>query len=626
MHNRVLSTVAATLLLIAGQVFGADIAKSPSSEVKLPPGVSENWWATVRKTLEKDMKEAVYGFTGKDDTWQGQNRAHSLALSVTDKGIMLRPQSGAWSWGLVLTGWGRDNGLTSLPHVTPLIKANHIEYDRGPLTEWYINDEKGLEQGFTLNTPPPGAGNLVLEFEITGSLKAALKDRNIVFIDNNTEQVRLGALFAYDANRKDLPSSFVLTGKKLLITVAAKNAAYPVTIDPLITTPLTLTAPSGSSYFGSSVASAGDVNGDGYSDVIVGAYDSNTAYAYYGGGGIGLSLIPQQKRVDTDVPIGPLGKSDKLASFRLSALGRTPYGRGKVKLQWEVRPLGTLFTGTPTGQSASWHDTGVTGYSFLEQVSSLTQNTHYHWRVRLLYNNVATPLQPYSRWLTPSWNGPEESDFRTNDPSTVINLLSFTAVPSSSKVSLAWRTGAEIDTIGFYLLKSLTKGSGYKAMSAFIPSEGGPAEGASYTYTDADVKPGTTYYYKLEDMDGHGKATLHGPVSARVTGSPLTLISPEGPFPTDPPAFEWQAQGVTQMRLQFSTDPAFKKHIMTIPRVIRDTGYTPTPAQWKAIGHFMGTSEALYWRVTGKDGKHESVASEALTFSRKRAVTGGAFL
>jgi len=30
------------------------------------------------------------------------------------------------------------------------------------------------------------------------------------------------------------------------------------------------------------------------------------------------------------------------------------------------------------------------------------------------------------------------------------------------------------------------------------------------------VEPGTTYYYKLEDLDVHGWATLHGPVCATV--------------------------------------------------------------------------------------------------------------
>ncbi len=52
---------------------------------------------------------------------------------------------------------------------------------------------------------------------------------------------------------------------------------------------LTLTGEATSNIFGASVSSAGDMNGDGYEDVIVGAwgYSSNTgrAYVYYGGPG-----------------------------------------------------------------------------------------------------------------------------------------------------------------------------------------------------------------------------------------------------------------------------------------------------------------------------------------------------
>ncbi len=56
------------------------------------------------------------------------------------------------------------------------------------------------------------------------------------------------------------------------------------------TADVTLTGAAASDYFGFSVGGAGDVNGDGYSDVIVGAYmndagasDAGRAYVYYGG-------------------------------------------------------------------------------------------------------------------------------------------------------------------------------------------------------------------------------------------------------------------------------------------------------------------------------------------------------
>jgi hypothetical protein len=53
------------------------------------------------------------------------------------------------------------------------------------------------------------------------------------------------------------------------------------------TTDVTMTGEETNSYFGISVSGAGDVNGDGYDDIIVGAYGYNSnvgrAYIYYGG-------------------------------------------------------------------------------------------------------------------------------------------------------------------------------------------------------------------------------------------------------------------------------------------------------------------------------------------------------
>jgi uncharacterized repeat protein (TIGR01451 family) len=175
-----------------------------------------------------------------------------------------------------------------------------------------------------------------------------------------------------------------------------------------------------SAFYGYAVGTAGDVNGDGYADVIVGANsydngqtDEGRTFVYYGNGRDGLDLRPQQRRSDDTAPIAFTGWSESRDSFRLSALGRTPFGRNSVKLEWEVKPLGTPFDGTGTGRSATWIDTGTAGAVLNETISGLTSGTSFHWRVRLLYNAATCPFQQASRWFTVPWNGWNETDLST---------------------------------------------------------------------------------------------------------------------------------------------------------------------------------------------------------------------
>jgi len=99
---------------------------------------------------------------------------------------------------------------------------------------------------------------------------------------------------------------------------------------------------------------------------------------------------------------------------------------------------------------------------------------------------------------------------------TLIKLSSFSAKPGNGSCRLFWETESEIDNAGFNIYRSESEEGLYEQINdALIPAKGSPAEGASYTFLDDDVKNRKTYYYLLEDVDLNGIATDHGPVSAK---------------------------------------------------------------------------------------------------------------
>jgi SdrD B-like protein/FG-GAP repeat protein/VCBS repeat protein len=165
-----------------------------------------------------------------------------------------------------------------------------------------------------------------------------------------------------------------------------------------------------------SFASAGDVNGDGVADLVLGstlggALGGGSSQVFYGNGGPGLSLNPRQRQQDFFGfhPIAPNGRSfDTTGSFSLQTLGKSPFGRSDVRLEWEIKPLASPLNAASIMVSSSSIDTGTAGANLIESAIGLNPGS-YHWRLRLRYDSAKTPLAQRSRWMTIPWHGWQEA-------------------------------------------------------------------------------------------------------------------------------------------------------------------------------------------------------------------------
>ena len=270
-----------------------------SSQTTLPSGIAQNWWNQVQKNIQQDEYKLskTESTEGNHHTlYQASNRTQNLRTYFDEDGLLLtsRTQDGMqWSWGLSFLGFMTGRNLTAFPATRQVINGNRIEYQRGIITEWYVNRPTGVEQGFTLSAPPKsGAGEITLTMAARGNTSVNLVNDDSLEVDYQGigTVLRFGKLKAFDAQGTALPARFCLKQSALLIKVATSGAVYPITIDPIATTPdWQLEADEANAELGVSVAGAGDVNGDGFSDVIVGASkydngetDEGAVFVYYG--------------------------------------------------------------------------------------------------------------------------------------------------------------------------------------------------------------------------------------------------------------------------------------------------------------------------------------------------------
>lgn len=231
---------------------------------------------------------------------QAPNRAHGFRTYFDGEQIRVekRHAPATRSLTLRLARVGRSTPR-AVGEGTLHVEGRRVEMRRPGLTEWYVNSPAGLEQGFTLLHRPGGKGPIRVDLRVSGA-KTSLDRNGVVLASDEGLLLRYGGLHATDQTGRKLRARLAAPGAgRIQIVVDDALATYPIVIDPVLKVP-SATRLEGNQFgagLGCSVAGAGDVNGDGYGDVIVGASgydtgvsDGGAAFVFHGGpGGIGSS-------------------------------------------------------------------------------------------------------------------------------------------------------------------------------------------------------------------------------------------------------------------------------------------------------------------------------------------------
>jgi hypothetical protein len=267
-----------------------------------------------------------------------------------------------------------------------------------------------------------------------------------------------------------------------------------------------------SANYGSAVSTAGDVNGDGYSDVIVGANnydntftDEGRVLVFYGNGGAGKLARPMQYRNDKYTRIAPGLKTRSTSDMVIGLVPNSYFSRGIAKLQVEVKQLGTPFNGSNLTETPNWYNVGLYNNEIKVKVAGLQENTFYKWRARLMYDITDGTPQKYTRWFYgPGGLGLACFQVSNNDNPLPIQLQSFKGVAKVNNVLLDWITGKEYNNAGFQVegMKADSYSTNWEA-KGFVQGMGNTNEPTVYKFEDRNKNHGV-YLYRLKQIDLNG--------------------------------------------------------------------------------------------------------------------------
>jgi FG-GAP repeat len=342
--NWLVATFLAALILTFGP--DAQAASESANLSDLPPAAQ----AQISAALGRE--HSSYHAVARGGGFRAANPKHSLVADFAPSGVKV--SVGTATWSLALRGYGYGEALQAVSAVAPQAMANRVEYQRGALTEWYLNGPLGLEQGFTIARPPAGepAEPLTLALTFSGPLTPSVdSDGKDVVLSraDGTPVLAYRGLTAYDATGRELRAWVQISGGALRLRVDDAGAQYPLVVDPFVQqAKLTASAGAAVTGLGVSVAVSGDTIVVGAtSDFSVSQRGSAHVFVRPAGGWSGALIESAKLTVSGGTETDGFGESVAVSGdvIVVGAPGAAPDLTGAAYVF--VKPVGG-WTSTPT--------------------------------------------------------------------------------------------------------------------------------------------------------------------------------------------------------------------------------------------------------------------------------------
>ena len=202
---------------------------SGENTADLPAGLTVVDWAQIRREYELHRHSAV----PDGDGFKARNHNQNWLIRFDGHGFSVQPDEEVWNWGLELTSYGFDRAERALDgKATITVDKNRVSYAwDDTVEEWFVNDTRGLEHGFTINRRPDGEGErLQIQFAVRGGLRAeAVDDHAVRFVNEAGESViNYTGFKVWDADGRALPALLVVPRRnQVRFIVDDRGAKYP---------------------------------------------------------------------------------------------------------------------------------------------------------------------------------------------------------------------------------------------------------------------------------------------------------------------------------------------------------------------------------------------------------------